>query len=460
MDGFEGLSAIQIAAYGKIIANFGAVCGLTFTKTAGPNADLRFAQATDVDYSDGNSLHVPGLLPGTAEAMAPDPEHATVSWGDVWFSHDEFPRGNDNSHPVLGNFIYTAAFMHELGHAVGLKHGMISQSGHGYNFPPLPADHDLQEYSVMTYNTSPGVKGGTDQYPQSLMQDDIVALQYIYGANYKSNSGATNYRWDPHTGQEFVNGVGQGTPVANFIFLTVWDGGGTDLYDFSAYASALKIDLRPGAWTNLGTQIANLGGGHFARGNIANALTDPNNPGETASLIENVTSGSGNDTITGNVVANRLSGGNGNDTLDGREGDDSLFGAAGNDQIVGGVGNDLLAGGVGNDTLTGGVGLDKYLFDTGLNTSTNLDTIADMVPGGDLVVLDQTIFAKLKIGVLKARFFTVGKHADDKNDYLIYNKKSGELFYDANGDHHGGRVEFAQLSAHLSLSNNDFLVVA
>ena len=110
--------------------------------------------------------------------------------------------------------------------------------------------------------------------------------------------------------------------------MTVWDGGGNDTFDFSNYTTNLSVDLNPGQWTILDTsaahaQRADLGnngaGGpeYFARGNIANALLDPNNPNETASLIENAIGGLGNDHITGNTVDNTLTGGPGNDTIDG-----------------------------------------------------------------------------------------------------------------------------------------------
>jgi len=56
------------------------------------------------------------------------------------------------------------------------------------------------------------------------MQDDILALQYMYGGNY--TAGARTYAWDPSTGQEFINGVGQGVPFHGKVFETIWDGGG------------------------------------------------------------------------------------------------------------------------------------------------------------------------------------------------------------------------------------------
>ena len=166
-----------------------------------------------------------------------------------------------------------------------------------------------------------GYTNASTSYPTTLMMFDIAALQTEYGANYTTNSGATIYTWDPLTGQEFVNGVGQGAPSGNKIFMTLWDGGGNDTYDFHNYASNLTVDLTPGGWTTTSTtQLANLGGGHNAVGNIANALLYQ---GNTASLIENAIGGSGNDTITGNVADNHLTGGAGNDVMDGGSGTDT-----------------------------------------------------------------------------------------------------------------------------------------
>ena len=52
----------------------------------------------------------------------------------------------------------------------------------------------------------------TAEFPSTPMQDDIVALQYLYGPNYDHNSGNTVYTWSPGTGQASINGVGQ-TPT-------------------------------------------------------------------------------------------------------------------------------------------------------------------------------------------------------------------------------------------------------
>ena len=58
--------------------------------------------------------------------------------------------------------------------------------------------------------------------------------------------------------------------------------------------------------------------------------------------IENITTGSGNDVLTGQWVDNVLDGGSGND---------KLYGDRGNDTLIGGLGNDILNGGGGADTF-------------------------------------------------------------------------------------------------------------
>ena len=85
-------------------------------------------------------------------------------------------------------------------------------------------------------------------YPQTYMQYDIAALQAMYGADFTTNSGNTVYKWSASTGETFVNGVGQGTPLRNKIFLTIWDGGGIDTYDLSNYSGGASIDLAPGGF--------------------------------------------------------------------------------------------------------------------------------------------------------------------------------------------------------------------
>ncbi|TYL91754.1 matrixin family metalloprotease [Bradyrhizobium rifense] len=254
--------------------------------------------------------------------------------GDVWFGTQY-----DYTQAQLGNYYFTTA-LHELGHAFGLKH---SQETGGVADVAVPSAHDDSEYTVMSYRSYVGgpLTGYTNEaygYPQTYMANDILALQTLYGANYNTQSGNTVYTWSPTTGQEFINGVGQLAPgggvggSANRIYDTVWDGNGVDTYDLSTYTTNLTINLNPGASSVFSTtQLAYLGNGHYAAGNVYNAYLYN---GDARSYIDNATGGSGNDIIIGNAIANILKGGAGNDTITGGGGNDTIDGGPGTDTAV------------------------------------------------------------------------------------------------------------------------------
>jgi VCBS repeat-containing protein len=144
---------------------------------------------------------------------------------------------------------------------------------------------------------------------------------------------------------------------------------------------------------------------------------------------------------------------------------DVLKGGSGKDVFKGGAGDDKLSGGGGNDTLWGEKGLDIFVFDTALGTSStdrrvNFDTIKDFSVRDDSFQLDNDIFKKVgKVGKLNKNYFTIGDKAKDKNDYIVYNSKTGVLSYDADGFGKGKAIEFAQLSRNLKMTEKDFFVI-
>ncbi len=252
--------------------------------------------------------------------------------------------------PTKGSYAF-ATIMHEIGHALGLKHGQDFDPVFGV----LPPEHMSTEWSVMTYYSYVGGTGlyenGDGSGNQTYMIDDIAALQYMYGANFDTYSGNTVYTWSPTTGETFIDGVGQGAASANKVYEAIWDGGGIDTYNLSNYSTDLFVDLLPGEWSTFSTaQLADLDGlgTHLAEGNVANAYLYNDDP---RSLIENAIGGSGNDILYGNQADNMLVGGAGSDDLVGFEGNDTLTGGVGNDTLYGGVGNDVMDGGAaGSDT--------------------------------------------------------------------------------------------------------------
>ncbi|MFC7395658.1 M10 family metallopeptidase C-terminal domain-containing protein [Chelatococcus sp. GCM10030263] len=296
--------------------------------------------------------------------------------GDIWIS-----SLSGFEAPVKGSYGYMT-LCHEIGHALGLKHPHDNVV-----FGCMPADQDCFEFTVMSYRAYAG-GAPTGQvncigYP-GFMMHDLLSLAVLYGLRSDYRSGDTVYTWDPHTGQSYVDGVGSGIPAGGRIFETILDCAGWDTYDCSNYDTPLAIDLRPGRSSKLADeQLAYLGRGHIAHGNVFNALFE-NSGGQF--LIEAAIGGSAGDVITGNAAANDLRGRRGNDIIAGGAGDDYISGGDGhdilsgeddNDVVEGGDGNDVIAGGKGNDYLLGGKGRNLFVFHPG----DGHDLIADFTAG-------------------------------------------------------------------------------
>jgi serralysin len=154
---------------------------------------------------------------------------------------------------------------------------------------------------------------------------------------------------------------------------------------------------------------------------------------------------------TGNPLAN---------TIIGNIGANQLKGGAGNDVLTGGNGNDRLFGEAGKDRLTGGANNDTFVFNTAPNAARNRDTITDFSHVNDTIQLDYAVFTALGgNGALKLAFFHLGTAAADADDHVIYNRATGALIYDSNGNAAGGAVQFATLINRPALQANDFLVI-
>ena len=144
----------------------------------------------------------------------------------------------------------------------------------------------------------------------------------------------------------------------------------------------------------------------------------------------------------------------------GNDGANSLYGNRGSDKLYGGKGDDRLSGGLDKDVLTGGVRRDSFLFDSA--GKKNFDVVTDFsAKAGDRVELILTAFRKLKAAdSLKRAYFDSGdKSADDRNDHIIYNKKSGALFYDPDGTGGQKAAKIAVLEGGPKLKAADFDIV-
>ncbi len=267
----------------------------------------------------------------TAAAWSFSPTGNTQA-GDIWLSDQSFrdKAQGDETHLILKQTL-----MHEIGHALGLKHPHEIEG----NFGVLPDGYDGKDYTLMSYNDFSHYNGYGAWYggPQSYMSLDITALQYIYGVNDSTSAGDDVY---------YVND-------ANLSLFTLWDVGGNDTLNTSslynqfgenAISQNVAVNLTPGTWSNL--QV-------YYQEYVDYSKTTDNRDQifiTNDTIIENLITGDGNDVLIGNNADNILQSNDGNDFLSGGQGIDTLAGGKGDDTLVYSSG-DNYDGGEGSDTL-------------------------------------------------------------------------------------------------------------
>ena len=114
--------------------------------------------------------------------------------------------------------------------------------------------------------------------------------------------------------------------------------------------------------------------------------------------------------------------------------------------------------GAGNDLVVLGKKADKLLFDSALNAATNVDTVKKFQSGKDKFYLDDDIFTAIAPGTLSSAAFHKGTSATDADDRIIYDKKTGALYYDPDGVGGIAQTQFAKLDPGTKLKASDFMI--
>jgi len=300
-----GLNAVQRAAAVAALGAWSSVANITATpiqESSTAVGDIRFGWTSSAEkVSDGSD----------AWGWAYYPSSVRPSGGDVWIHAGA--SGVTDTDWSVGSYNYMA-LIHELGHALGLKHPFED----GTVIDPVLANH---QFSVMAYEsaiysqfvdvtvTATGrAWTAYEVVPDTPMLYDIAAIQYMYGANMSYHTGNDTYTFD----------------TATPFLRTIWDAGGNDTISIANFSAGSEIDLQQGHYSSIHIPSDSTAGINWTNPPPAGVYDGTDNLAIAWDVvIENAVGGSGNDTLTGNSAANRLQGNAGRNTIDGGAGIDT-----------------------------------------------------------------------------------------------------------------------------------------
>jgi hypothetical protein len=390
--GFQMMNATEKVATRRALAYFSSIMAIRFQEQPGIG-QLTFALSSQ-SGSQGGFAYNPTFGYTFANGLILSVQELEAA-GDVWLN-GELNRAPGDWQPNGSGY---ATLLHEIGHALGLKHPFEAPSD-GFLLDPAL---DNERYTVMSYNPAANTdiitvdpSDGSYTYipirPSTLMPLDIQALQYLYGPRLKTRHSDTTYSWAQDAE----------------ILETIYDTGGQDTISGANQRLGCLIDLRPGAYSSIAIRRTDS--------EKRSALELP--ASFTAPLPASTYDGRDNLAIAQGVTIENALGGDGADVLIGNR-----------------VAN-ILNGGRGRDQLTGGLGGDHFVFDRAPQAA-NRDRLRDFEPGQDRIVLDATVFSRLSGSAagtpLNPQWFHIGPAPADNDDHLLFNPASHLLSYAPDG---------------------------
>jgi Ca2+-binding RTX toxin-like protein len=394
VDGFTAATVASFAAFNSAqqdqaraaLGEWAAASGLVFIEVAPGQGDVNF-QLADFDttsapsYAGAGGL---GLYPfgGWDFFTYPSFDSDLDAAGDVFM----------NSQLVSGGTVNYGTLLHEIGHAIGLKHPTEIVTDFAAN-PVVTHDQVLAtDDPAQTIMAQTGE--GAAQHLEAL---DLQAAAYLYGP-----AGTGGVVTGDASGANAVVSAWSWDSVAEILTQAGFAG------DDTLRGSSVR-DVIDGLGGD--DRLFGLNGDDTLDGAAGNDLLD-GGPGR-----DTMTGGTGDDTyrvddpsdrvveragegfdavlaraswrLSADVELLQLFGagltGRGNDLgntmfADASQGSE-LYGLAGNDYMVGGAGSDVLNGGAGDDAMFGGAGDDTYIVD-GLGDSVREDGTAGVDDGG------------------------------------------------------------------------------
>ena len=376
--GFTAATVASFQAFGNAeqaeaqaaLGEWAAASGLIFVQVAPGKGDINF-QLVDFDTTSGPSYSGAGGIGFYPFGNWDFSTYPSFS-GDLDASGDVFM----NSQFVSGGEVNYGTLLHEIGHAIGLKHPTEVVTDFAAN-PVVVHDQVLSaDDPSLTIMAEVGDTSGAPDHLRTLDQQAAAFLygpagpgEVVTGNASGANAALSSWSWNSKSQVLTENGFAgddtmRGSSVSDIV-------NGLDGDDKLFGLSGNDV-LNGGA----GDDMLNGGPGHDTMtGGVGDDTYAVDNGGDKVieqagegfdSVLATVSYTLPNDvellqlfggglTGKGNALANTMFG-------DGSLGD-RLYGLAGDDYMVGGSANDTLDGGTGADTMFGGAGNDTYFVD-------------------------------------------------------------------------------------------------
>jgi Ca2+-binding RTX toxin-like protein len=436
-------------AYDSTVPGFTAATASTFT----PFTAAEQAQAIQAlsEWASASGLIFVEVAPGQGDINFQNVDFSTTSYsGDGGVGFYPFGDWNNYSYPyftsdltasgdVFMNSQYIGAaggnaadsvnygtLLHEIGHAIGLKHP--TEDVVDYAAEPSPVDHDQVLSSndpslTIMATVEDSASGGPDAHLKTL---DMQAAAYLYGPAgtggvYTGTTTVTQWSWDATTDTLTQTPLGATVSGTNSVSQWSWDPStqtltqtavadneavhgtsvndvinglpGDELFALDGNDTLVGAGGNDSLYGGPGTDllIGGPGGNAFYVNSTTTVIDDSLGSGDTAyssvsfALPQNVDTlylyGSQGLTGTANSQTDTLYGDGTNGT--------TLIGGAGDDYMVGGAGNDTFEPGTGPDLMFGEAGDNDFVFRSAADAplGSTLTTIGDFVQGSDKIDL-------------------------------------------------------------------------